>query len=174
MNRKARRAVKAQTSATRLDPKFVLGELTVARHGDGWIVLEDGQRVGGTLIGDPPFTSQAAARRYVKRERADYEEDLALGNFKSIAQTKFIRQTDPELWLRVEAVEKQLADDDSQEWLEAHVAAGTQECMMEFLIIGLEADGVVECDDEQPQQKCWRLTKKGWRLTKKARIKKLQ
>jgi hypothetical protein len=32
-----------------------MGELTVARDGDHWIVLEDGRRVGGTLR--EPFTS---------------------------------------------------------------------------------------------------------------------
>src|SRR5580704_9369803 len=52
-----------------------MGEFTVAQECEGWIVLEDGRRVGGTLR--YPFPSREAAQRYVERELADEAEMMA-------------------------------------------------------------------------------------------------
>jgi hypothetical protein len=131
----------------KLDPKFALGELTIAEHGNGWIVLEDGQRVGGTLRGDPPFTSREAALRYVEEERADYEESLALDEFGLIARCKLIRQTDPELWARFEEV-TQIADKEGEDQMRAHVDAGTSLLLVKFTTVELEAEGLLQRNAE--------------------------
>jgi hypothetical protein len=55
-----------------------MGVLTVAQEGDGWVVLEDGRRVGGTLR--VPFASRKAAQRYVKKELAAEAETIASGD----------------------------------------------------------------------------------------------
>jgi hypothetical protein len=134
-------------STKKLDSKFALGELTVAPHGDGWIVLEAGQRVGGTLQGDPPFSSQEAALRWVKVERAGYEESLAEGDFSGIARAKLVRQTDPELWARFDEAERQhQAEGDDQ--IEAHRDGGTLVLLMQFIMTGLEAEGVLQSNAE--------------------------
>jgi hypothetical protein len=52
-----------------------MGKLTVEQHGTGWIVCEDGRRVGGTVR--RPFTSQEAAQRYADAELADEAEVMA-------------------------------------------------------------------------------------------------
>jgi hypothetical protein len=52
-----------------------MGEFTVVQEGEGWIVLEDGRRVGGSLR--YPFPSREAAQRYVERELADEAEMMA-------------------------------------------------------------------------------------------------
>ena len=39
-----------------------MGKLTIEQRGTGWIVCEDGRRVGGTVRHQ--FTSQAAAQRW--------------------------------------------------------------------------------------------------------------
>jgi hypothetical protein len=90
---------------TVFDKYYRMGELTIARTADGWIVLEDGQKVGGTVR--YPFPDQEAAQRYIARERAGYEEDLAVGNYQRIAVAKIIRQTDFELWALVAEIEEQ-------------------------------------------------------------------
>jgi hypothetical protein len=55
-----------------------MGEFTVAQEAEGWIVLEDGRRVGGTLR--YPFPSREAAQQYVERELAGEAEMMAKGN----------------------------------------------------------------------------------------------
>jgi hypothetical protein len=88
---------------------YRMGELTVVQQAAGaWIVMEDDRQVGGTLR--HPFPSAAAARRWIERERAGYEEDLARGDHETIATAKVIRQTDPELWARCAAIEQQFRD----------------------------------------------------------------
>jgi hypothetical protein len=166
MNRQQRRAgAKAQRSTKKLDPKFQLGVLTVAQEGDGWIVLEDGRRVGGTLC--EPFASRADALRWVKLERAGYEKHLALGNFKAIARAQFIRQTDPETWARAKEIMDQFAGEESAEHRQAHAKeivdqfageesaehrqahrdAGTHLWLIKYILVGLEAEGVVTAPD---------------------------
>jgi hypothetical protein len=63
-----------------------MGEFTVAQEGEGWIVLEDGRRVGGTLR--YPFPSREAAQRYVERGLADEAEIMANGDFALSAKTR--------------------------------------------------------------------------------------
>src|SRR6476660_4804956 len=58
-----------------------MGEFTVAQEGEGWIVLEDGRRVGGTLR--YPFPSREAAQRYVERELAGEAEMSRDGRLRS-------------------------------------------------------------------------------------------
>src|SRR6516165_1461649 len=86
-----------------------MGELTVVQEGEGWIVLEDGRRVGGTLR--YPFPSREAARRYVERELADEAEIMAKGDFALSAKTRVIRETDAELWVQFVNIEKEFADE---------------------------------------------------------------
>jgi hypothetical protein len=137
-----------QAPTQKLDPKFVLGALTIAPHGDGWIVLEDGERVGGVLRGDPPFTSKEAAVRYVEEERGGYEESLALGEFGSIARCKVIRQTDPELFARFEEVVRQTADEEHDDKMRAHIDAGTSRLLLKFATVELEVEGLLQRDAE--------------------------
>lgn len=111
-------------------------------------MLEDGQRVGGTLIGEPPFSSRRAALRWVRRERAGYEEDLALGRLDMIARAKFIRQTDPELYMRVKEINDRFDNEESNELDQAHIAAGTYGWLIKFTTIGLEAEGMLQRDAE--------------------------
>jgi hypothetical protein len=61
-----------------------MGEFTVARQGEGWIVLEDGRRVGGTLR--HPFSGREAAQRHIERELADEPELRANGDFAQSAK----------------------------------------------------------------------------------------
>jgi hypothetical protein len=77
-----------------------MGKLTIEQRGSGWIVLEDGRRVGGTLR--HPFTNQAAAQRYVDAELADEAEIMAQGDVGSSAQNRVIRETDPKVWAKIE------------------------------------------------------------------------
>src|SRR4029077_8034161 len=55
-----------------------MGKLTIEQRGSGWIGLEDGRRVGGTVR--HPFASQAAAQRYVDAELAGEAEMMAAGD----------------------------------------------------------------------------------------------
>jgi hypothetical protein len=160
MNRQQRRAgAKAQRSTKKLDSKFEFGKLTVTQEGDGWIVLEDGRLVGGTLR--EPFVSRADALRWVKRERADYEEALAAGDFAGIARVQLIRRTDPELWARYEEVvqETNLEFGDEkfpeEQWhfgCEAHEKAGTLVLALELMMIELEAGGLLTAPDARGER----------------------
>ncbi len=69
-----------------------MGEFTVAPEGEGWIVLEDGRRVGGTLR--YPFPSREAAQRYVERELADEADMMAKGDLALSLKARAIRETD--------------------------------------------------------------------------------
>lgn len=73
-----------------------LGKLTVEQRGNGWIVCEDGRRVGGTVR--HPFTSQAAAQRYVDAELAAEAKVIAAGEVSLSACAWVIRGTDPKIW----------------------------------------------------------------------------
>jgi hypothetical protein len=75
-----------------------MGALTVAQEGDGWVVLEDGRRVGGTLL--VPFASRKAAQRYVKKELAAEAEAIASGDVAGSATARAIRDLDAEVWDR--------------------------------------------------------------------------
>ena len=117
-------------------PRYAMGELTVAQVDGGWIVLEDGRRVGGTLR--YPFETREDAQRWIDksiREEAE-SDDASVG-----AMAKVIRETDPELWARYEQVE---ASADSEAELDAaHKAAGTFQLSLQLVCAALEAEGKI-------------------------------
>jgi hypothetical protein len=117
------------------------GEFTVVQDGEGWIVLEDGRRVGGTLR--YPFPSREAAQRYVERELAGEAEIMAKGDFALSAKTRVIRETDAELWEQFVKIEEEFADEDEATREAAHRAAGTFIIMIRLAMAGLEADGKI-------------------------------
>jgi hypothetical protein len=96
------------------DKYYRMGTLTIARSrsGDGWVVMENGEQVGGTLL--HPFESEAAAQRWVDEEKADYQEGLLCGDYEQLARAKVIRQTDAELWARFADIEEQFDRDDDE------------------------------------------------------------
>jgi hypothetical protein len=118
-----------------------MGEFTVVQEGEGWIVLEDGRRVGGTLR--YPFPSRKAAQRYVERELADEAELVAKGDFALSAKARVIRETDAELWQQFVNIEEEFADEDEATREAAHMAAGTLIVMLRFVMADLEAEGVI-------------------------------
>jgi hypothetical protein len=127
-------------SKSKLLPHYAMGELTVAQDADGgWIVLEDGRCVGGTLR--YPFETREDAQRWVDksiREEAN-DSDASVG-----AMAKVIRETDPELWARCEQVEAELAGVGSEaERDAAHMAAGTLGLMIRLACASLEAKGEI-------------------------------
>jgi hypothetical protein len=95
-----------------------MGEFTVLQKGDGWIVLEDGRRVGGTLR--YPFPTREAAERHIERELADESKLRANGDFAKSAKCKVMRETNAELWALFANIEKEFADED-----EAHARSRT-------------------------------------------------
>jgi hypothetical protein len=99
-----------------------MGEFTVTQDGEGWIILEDGRRVGGTLR--HPFSSREAARRHIERELADEAELMANGDFARSAKCKVIRDTDAELWALLANIEKEFADEDEATREAAHAYLG--------------------------------------------------
>ena len=121
--------------------RSAMGEFTVAQEGEGWIVLEDGRRVGGTLR--YPFPSREAAQRYVERELADEAEMMAKGEFALSAKTRVIRETDAELWALFVNIEKEFADEDEATREAAHRAAGTFIVMIRLVMADLEANGKI-------------------------------
>jgi hypothetical protein len=118
--------------------RYQMGELTISADGVGWIILEDGARVGGTIA--EPFTSREAAERWVQRSQADEVELVAMGDFETIARAKIIREADPAVWARLEAIEKVYADDEDERTA-AHQDAGTWPLVMRLAIASLEAHG---------------------------------
>jgi hypothetical protein len=118
-----------------------MGEFTVAQEGEGWIVLEDGRRVGGTLR--YPFPSRKAAQRYVERELADEAEIMAKGDFALSAKTRVIRETDAELWALFVNIDKEFADEGEAAREAAHRAAGTFIVMIRLVMADLEANGKI-------------------------------
>ena len=118
-----------------------MGEFTVVQEGEGWIVLEDGRRVGGTLR--YPFPSREAAWRYVERELAGEAEMMAKGDFALSAKAGVIRETDAELWAQFVNIEEEFAGEDEATKEAAHRAAGTFIVMICLAMAGLEADGKI-------------------------------
>jgi hypothetical protein len=118
-----------------------MGEFTVTQDGEGWIILEDGRRVGGTLR--HPFSSREAARRHIERELADEAELMANGDFARSAKCKVIRETDAELWALLANIEKEFADEDEATREAAHAAAGTLIVLIRLVMADLEADGKI-------------------------------
>jgi hypothetical protein len=116
-------------TATDTHSRYAMGELTVAKEGDGWIVLEDGHRVGGTLR--YLFISREDAERHVRKELADNADPDSEYN----AEAKIIRETDPEIWARYEEVA------DRDEGFIAHEAAGTARLHVRLCLASLEAKG---------------------------------
>jgi hypothetical protein len=116
------------TSAERVEARSemkqrAMGEFTVAQEAEGWIVLEDGRRVGGTLR--YPFPSREAAQQYVERELAGEAEMMAKGNLALSAKARAIRETDAELWALFVNIEEEFAGEDEATKEAAHRAAGT-------------------------------------------------
>ena len=118
-----------------------MGEFTVAQEGEGWIVLEDGRRVGGTLRF--PFASREAAQRYVERELAGEAETIAKGNLALSAKARAIRETDAELWALFVNIEEEFAGEDEATKEAAHRAAGTFGVMIRLVMADLEANGKI-------------------------------
>jgi hypothetical protein len=143
------------------DKYYRMGELTIVRTDDGWIVLEDGEQVGGVVR--YPFADQGAAQRYIDRERAGYEEALAVGDYQGIARAKIIRQTDAELWARVAAIEQQYRDRSEDESYAAHAAAGTSIVLTRMATAGLEVAGDLYRDGTRDGQPVFKLTEQGRR-----------
>jgi hypothetical protein len=118
-----------------------MGEFTVVQEGEGWIVFEDGRRVGGTLR--YPFPSREAAQRYVERELADEAEIIAKGDFALSAKTRVIRETDAELWALFVKIDEEFTDEDEATREAAHRAAGTFGVMIRLVMADLEANGKI-------------------------------
>jgi hypothetical protein len=118
-----------------------MGVLTVAKEGEGWIVLEDGHRVGGTLR--YPFASREAAQRYVERELADEAEAMASGNVALSAKVRAIRDLDAEVWALFVKIEKEFAGKDEGSKEAVHRAAGTGGVMVRISMAELEAEGKI-------------------------------
>jgi hypothetical protein len=118
-----------------------MGEFTVAQEGEGWIVLEDGRRVGGTLR--YPFPSRKAAQRYVERELAAEANTMAKGDRALSAKCRAIRETDAELWALCANIEEEFADEDEATREAAHRAAGTYVVLIRLAMAALEADGKI-------------------------------
>jgi hypothetical protein len=134
------------TSAERVEARSemkqrAMGEFTVAQEAEGWIGLEDGRRVGGTLR--YPFPSREAAQQYVERELAGEAEMMAKGNLALSAKARAIRETDAELWALFENIEEEFAGEDEATKEAAHRAAGTFGVMIRLVMAGLEADGKI-------------------------------
>ena len=118
-----------------------MGVLTVVQEGDGWVVLEDGRRVGGTLL--VPFASRKAAQRYVERELAGEAETMARGDVAGSAKARAIRDLDAEVWARFEKIEKEFAGKDEATKEAAHRAAGTSIVIIQVCMAALEAEGKI-------------------------------
>jgi hypothetical protein len=128
--------------------RYAAGKLTVAQEGDGWIALEDGHRVGGTLR--QPFASREDAERWVQRELAG-EVDA-----EANAMAKIIREADPEMWARFQEVQDAYPDDDAARYA-AHRVAGTGQLLTRLSHASLEASGRV-CRRTFGGQARWNLT----------------
>jgi hypothetical protein len=119
------------------------GELTVEQmfddDGEGWIVLEDGKRVGGTLR--YPFPTREAAERWVRKETEG--RDQTSPDRRAIARV--IRETDPELWATYERIEKQCTPENRQA---AHAKAGTAKLCIRIGLAALKAKGKVDCTSD--------------------------
>jgi hypothetical protein len=102
--------------------RYRMGKLTVAQEeSGGWVVLEDGRRVGGTLR--YPFPGRKYAQRWVEQSLKEEAELNARGEFDTMARAKIIRETDPELWARYEEAELEIpADLDPDEYSNAAIA----------------------------------------------------
>jgi hypothetical protein len=118
-----------------------MGELTVAQEGEGWVVLEDGRRVGGTLR--YPFGSREAAQRHVEEELVGEAETMARGDVVLSAKARAIREIDPEVWAVFVKIEEKFANEDEATKEAAHSAAGTSVVMMRIIMAVLEAEGKI-------------------------------
>jgi hypothetical protein len=131
-----------------------LGKLTVEQHGTGWIVCEDGRRVGGPVR--YPFTSQEAAQRWADAELADEAEAMARGDVSSSARARVIRGTDPKVWAKLARIERKFAGN-ANAAEEAHVAARTWIVMIQLTVASLEAEGKLEGAGERDGRRVYRL-----------------
>jgi hypothetical protein len=131
-----------------------MGKLTIEQCGTGWIVCEDGRRVGGTVR--HPLPSQAAAQRYVDAELKGEAETMAAGDVGLSARAQVIRGTDPKVWAKIERIEKKFASNHDAA-VEAHIAAGTFIVMVRITTASLEAEGILEGAGERDGQRVYRL-----------------
>ena len=118
-----------------------MGQFTVVQEGEGWLVLEDGRRVGGTLR--DPFATLEAAQGWVERELAGEAQMMATGNVALSARARAIRETDAELWAKFVQIEEEFACEDEDTREAAHKAAGTLVVMIHLALADLEADGEI-------------------------------
>jgi hypothetical protein len=118
-----------------------MGKMTVEKRGGEWIVCEDGRRIGGTVR--YPFESREAAQRYLDRELAAEAKVMTDADVGLSARCRVIRETDPEVWAKVEEIEKQFAGNDDA-YQAAHEAAGTWIVMMKMGAADLEATGIIK------------------------------
>jgi hypothetical protein len=92
-----------------------------------------------------PFTSREKAQRYVDAELAGEAEIMARGDVGLSARSRFIRETDPKVWAKIERIEEQYAaadDDDAR--VAAHIAADTWITLLQMTSASLEAEGKIE------------------------------
>jgi hypothetical protein len=139
-----RRPRKNQLSESEMNHRLfgsAMGEFTVAQMDQGWIVLEDGCPVGGSVR--YPFPSREAAQRYVKRELAGEANTMAEGDFVRSAQSRVIRDTDAELWARFASIENEFGGKDEATRVAEHKAAGTFVVMIRLVMARLEVNGKI-------------------------------
>jgi hypothetical protein len=117
--------VTVQVKANTMKETFrsAMGKLTVVQEDEGWIVLEDARRVGGTLR--YPFANREAAQRHVERELAGEAQAMASGNVALSARARVIRETDAELGAKFVEIEEEFACENEDTREAAHRAAGT-------------------------------------------------
>ena len=135
--------VTVQVKANTMKETFrsAMGKLTVVQEDEGWIVLEDARRVGGTLR--YPFATREAAQQYVERELAGEAQAMASGNVALSARARAIRETDAELWAKFVEIEEEFACENEDTREAAHRAAGTFIVMIRVVLADLEADGEI-------------------------------
>jgi hypothetical protein len=131
-----------------------MGKLTIEQRGSGWIVLEDGRRVGGTVR--HPFTSRAAAQRHIDAELVGEAEIMARGDVGLSASARVVRETNPKVWAKFERIERKFAADDDARWA-AHYAAGTAIVLVRMASAALVAEGKLEPRGERDGQTVYGL-----------------
>jgi len=117
-----------------------MGVFTITQRSGGWIVFEDGRRVGGVV--QQPFAS--AKRHKPTLKMAGEAETMAQGDVALSAKARVIRDCDPELWAACAEIEDDFADCHSDAAREAaHRAAGTYGVIIRLAMAGLEAAGKI-------------------------------
>jgi hypothetical protein len=116
-----------------------MGKMTIDQRGKGWVVCEDGKRVGGTLL--YPFESREDAQDWLDEELAAEAEMMAKGDVGRSARARVMRDTDPEIWAKFVEIEHLFDNDDAR--AVAHDAAGTWDVVVDMALAALEAEGIL-------------------------------